>query len=186
MSFPTAAQLANHEGLVPWLAEGTWRSHFEPRALARPHALSVATIHLREDDPDYGEIDADCEVLIEAQVKGDAPRPYRTRVFVFSEYDGDTRTMAREMEMECSCGSGFVCQHIVAVFETLQATDRAHRIGQTKPVFVHKLVCCGTIEDRILDLQQHKSALVEALLSEDTGKLKIDAETLSHLLSPLG
>ncbi len=66
-----------------------------------------------------------------------------------------------------------------------QATDRAHRIGQTKPVFVHKLVCRGTIEDRILELQKHKSALVEALLSEETTKLKIDADTLSHLLSPL-
>jgi|TARA_B110000037_G_C17127360_1_gene508826 hypothetical protein len=66
-----------------------------------------------------------------------------------------------------------------------QATDRAHRIGQTKPVFVHKLACRGTIEDRILDLQKHKSALVEALLSAETSKLKIDSETLSHLLSPL-
>ncbi|MEI6466170.1 MAG: DEAD/DEAH box helicase, partial [Verrucomicrobiota bacterium] len=66
-----------------------------------------------------------------------------------------------------------------------QATDRAHRIGQTKPVFVHKLVCRGTIEERILDLQKHKSALVEALLSEDTSKLSIDPDTLSHLLSPL-
>ena len=66
-----------------------------------------------------------------------------------------------------------------------QATDRAHRIGQTKPVFVHKLVCRGTIEDRILDLQKHKSALVEALLSDETSKLKIDAETLSHLFAPL-
>ncbi len=67
-----------------------------------------------------------------------------------------------------------------------QATDRAHRIGQTKPVFVHKLVCRGTIEERILELQKHKSALVEALLSEETTKLKIDADTLSHLLAPLG
>ena len=66
-----------------------------------------------------------------------------------------------------------------------QATDRAHRIGQTKPVFVHKLVCRGTIEERILDLQKQKAALVEALLSEDTSKLRIDAETLSHLLAPL-
>jgi SNF2-related domain/Helicase conserved C-terminal domain len=66
-----------------------------------------------------------------------------------------------------------------------QATDRAHRIGQTKPVFVHKLVCRGTIEDRILELQKHKSALVEALLSDETSKLRIDAETLSHLLAPL-
>ena len=66
-----------------------------------------------------------------------------------------------------------------------QATDRAHRIGQTKPVFVHKLVCRGTIEDRILELQKHKASLVEALLSDETGKLRIDAETLSHLLAPL-
>ncbi|MGJ8632616.1 MAG: SNF2-related protein [Luteolibacter sp.] len=66
-----------------------------------------------------------------------------------------------------------------------QATDRAHRIGQKKPVFVHKLACSGTIEDRILELQKHKSALVEALLSDETSKLKIDSETLSHLLSPL-
>ena len=66
-----------------------------------------------------------------------------------------------------------------------QATDRAHRIGQNKPVFVHKLVCTGTIEERILELQKHKSALVEALLSEETTKLKIDSETLSHLLEPI-
>ncbi|WP_411826746.1 SNF2-related protein [Luteolibacter sp. AS25] len=66
-----------------------------------------------------------------------------------------------------------------------QATDRAHRIGQTKPVFVHKLACTGTIEDRILELQKKKSALVEALLSTETANLKLDSETLSHLLSPL-
>ena len=66
-----------------------------------------------------------------------------------------------------------------------QATDRAHRIGQTKPVFVHKLVCRDTIEERILQLQKYKSNLVEALLTEETSKIKIDAETLSHLLAPL-
>ena len=66
-----------------------------------------------------------------------------------------------------------------------QATDRAHRIGQTKPVFVHKLVCAGTIEERILQLQARKSKLVQALLSDETAALKIDSETLTHLLSPL-
>lgn len=66
-----------------------------------------------------------------------------------------------------------------------QATDRAHRIGQSKPVFVHKLVCRGSIEDRILELQKHKSALVKALLSEETTSLRIDPETLSHLLEPI-
>ena len=66
-----------------------------------------------------------------------------------------------------------------------QATDRAHRIGQKKPVFVHKLVCRGSIEERMLELQKHKSGLVEALLSEETSKLKIDPETLGHLLAPI-
>ena len=66
-----------------------------------------------------------------------------------------------------------------------QATDRAHRIGQDKPVFVHKLICDGTIEERIVELQQRKSALVKALLSEETSKLKIDQETLSQLLAPM-
>ncbi|MFC7337610.1 SNF2-related protein [Haloferula chungangensis] len=66
-----------------------------------------------------------------------------------------------------------------------QATDRAHRIGQRKPVFVHKLICQGSIEDRILDLQNRKSNLVEALLSEETTGLNLDQETLGHLLAPL-
>jgi superfamily II DNA or RNA helicase len=66
-----------------------------------------------------------------------------------------------------------------------QATDRAHRIGQSKPVFVHKLVCRGSIEERMLELQKHKSGLVEALLSEETSKLRIDPETLGHLLAPI-
>ena len=39
-----------------------------------------------------------------------------------------------------------------------QATDRAHRIGQDKPVFVYKLLTAGTVESRILDLQQRKHA----------------------------
>lgn len=49
-----------------------------------------------------------------------------------------------------------------------QATDRAHRIGQQKPVFVHKLVCSQTIEDRILVAQQAKSHLAHSLLDEGT------------------
>ena len=66
-----------------------------------------------------------------------------------------------------------------------QATDRAHRIGQDKPVFVHKLVTEGSIEERIVQLQAQKAKLVEALLSEKTTKLQLDQETLGNLLAPL-
>lgn len=45
-----------------------------------------------------------------------------------------------------------------------QATDRAHRIGQTRRVQVHKFVCIGTVEDRIDRLLQEKSALTEQIV----------------------
>jgi hypothetical protein len=45
-----------------------------------------------------------------------------------------------------------------------QAADRAHRIGQTRPVTVYRLVSLGTIEESILDLHSSKRALVDAVL----------------------
>ncbi len=50
-----------------------------------------------------------------------------------------------------------------------QATDRAHRIGQDKPVFVYKLYTAGTVEDRIQDMQARKKALADNLF-EGAGK----------------
>jgi SNF2 family DNA or RNA helicase len=49
-----------------------------------------------------------------------------------------------------------------------QATDRAHRIGQDKPVFVYKLIAANTVEERILELQQRKGNLAAATI-EGTG-----------------
>ncbi len=45
-----------------------------------------------------------------------------------------------------------------------QAADRAYRIGQTNPVFVHRLVARDTIEERILSLQEHKRSLLSAAI----------------------
>ncbi len=64
-----------------------------------------------------------------------------------------------------------------------QASDRAHRIGQTKPVFVHKLICEGTIEERIVKLQQQKAALVEGLLTGRTDKLQLTQADIQALFA---
>jgi len=53
-----------------------------------------------------------------------------------------------------------------------QAIDRAHRIGQTNPVFCYRLIAKDTIEERIMELQKRKSDLAGALLSDDAGSLK--------------
>ena len=66
-----------------------------------------------------------------------------------------------------------------------QATDRAYRIGQNNPVFVHKLICKGTVEERIHQLQQKKSQLAEALLADSARAAAPDPETLAKLLAPL-
>jgi hypothetical protein len=66
-----------------------------------------------------------------------------------------------------------------------QATDRAYRIGQDKPVFVHKLLCAGTVEDRIHQLQQKKSLLADALLAERATPAVMDESAVAALLAPL-
>ena len=67
-----------------------------------------------------------------------------------------------------------------------QATDRAHRIGQTKNVFVYKLIAQGTIEQRMLELQDRKRDLASSVLDE-TGsqKLNFSEQDLDYLLAPI-
>jgi SNF2 family DNA or RNA helicase len=59
-------------------------------------------------------------------------------------------------------------------------------MGQRSTVFVHKLICEGTIEERILELQQRKSALVAGLLDASAPAVALTAEDLEMLLSPIG
>ncbi len=63
-----------------------------------------------------------------------------------------------------------------------QATDRAYRIGQDKPVFVHKLICKNTVEERIKKMQGKKSDLAGDLLSGATRGLRLTDELFLDLL----
>lgn len=67
-----------------------------------------------------------------------------------------------------------------------QATDRAHRLGQVNNVFVYKLVVAGSIEEKILALQERKAELAEGILSEDSsGMVKFGEADIAALLAPL-
>lgn len=54
----------------------------------------------------------------------------------------------------------------------LQATDRTHRIGQTKKVFAYKLIAKDTVEEKVLELQERKKKLVSQLITTDSGFFK--------------
>ncbi len=68
-----------------------------------------------------------------------------------------------------------------------QATDRAHRIGQTQSVWVVKLVAQGTIEERILELQERKAALAQSLYEGSAARQQpmFSEDDLRELLKPL-
>ena len=77
-----------------------------------------------------------------------------------------------------------------------QATDRAYRIGQDKPVFVYKLLTEETVEEKILLMQQNKQALADALYKDKKkaesreqqsadAAPKLSQEDLAELLNPL-
>ncbi|WP_449434004.1 DEAD/DEAH box helicase [Pseudomonas putida] len=67
-----------------------------------------------------------------------------------------------------------------------QATDRAYRIGQDKPVFVFKLITRGTVEEKIQQLQQEKAALAASLLDGgQAGQWRLGDEEIEALFAPL-
>ncbi|MFB9993046.1 DEAD/DEAH box helicase [Deinococcus oregonensis] len=67
-----------------------------------------------------------------------------------------------------------------------QATDRAYRIGQDKPVFVYKLIAAGSVEERILDLQARKAALARGILDGGlSDATQLTTQDLDRLFAPL-
>ena len=64
-----------------------------------------------------------------------------------------------------------------------QAVDRAHRIGQSRPVMVYRLVAQDTIEEKVMDLKARKQKLVQAVLSDDAlGGRDLAADDIREIL----
>ena len=66
-----------------------------------------------------------------------------------------------------------------------QATDRAHRIGQKKKVYVVKLIASDSVEEKVLTLQRRKQALIAATVSTTDAAIaeKLTTEDLAEILS---
>lgn len=63
-----------------------------------------------------------------------------------------------------------------------QASDRAHRMGQTRPVTIYRLIAQNTIEEKIVALHQHKRDLADKLLSGNEAVTKLSVEDMLNLL----
>ncbi len=65
-----------------------------------------------------------------------------------------------------------------------QATDRAYRIGQTRPVFVYNLIVAGSVEERMLGLQRRKRQLADGILAPGPG-LPVSEREIEGLFAPM-
>jgi SNF2 family DNA or RNA helicase len=125
---------------------------------------------------------------------------------VYEYLDGRTRDRAarvRRFETDAACGvflislkaGGLGLNLVAAEYVFLldpwwnpaveaQAVDRTHRIGQKRPVFAYRLVTRGTVEEKVLALQDKKRALAEAIVRADESVLRgLRREELELLLS---
>jgi len=129
-----------------------------------------------------------------------------TRKICYEYLDGRTRNRAERVERfqtDAECGvflislkaGGLGLNLTAADYVVLldpwwnpaveaQAIDRAHRIGQTRPVFAYRLVAKDTVEERILELQKSKRALADSIITADNSLIRdLSREDLELLLA---
>lgn len=115
--------------------------------------------------------------------------PERNRAVDRFEQSGDCNVMLISLKAG-NAGLNLSCASQVVILDPFwnpfveeQAIDRAHRIGQQRPVTVHRILVPETVEDRIVQLQERKRALVNAALDERAGKTvsRLGAQQLAYL-----
>lgn len=99
------------------------------------------------------------------------------------DHDPNTRIMLASLSV-CSVGLNLVSADTVVLADSWwapaiedQAVDRVHRLGQTRPTTIWRLVMEGTVEERVLDIQAEKRELVSKAFQEKSGKQKKTKET---------
>src|SRR3984893_18224220 len=178
-------------------------------AAARGVSASVKLTHLREMLPPL--IEDGRRILLFSQFTSmlDLIKPQLARVgFDFVELRGDTADRAGPVArfqrgkvplFLISLKAGGTGLNLTAADAVIhydpwwnpavedQATDRAHRIGQDKPVFVYKLVAQGTVEERMLELQERKRALAAGIYEGGgNAAAALEAADIQRLFEPLG
>ena len=66
-----------------------------------------------------------------------------------------------------------------------QATDRAHRMGQRKPVFVYKLIVSGSVEEKMMALQERKAMLADGMLSSHGASAELSDADVDDLFAAM-
>ncbi|MBD8218057.1 DEAD/DEAH box helicase [Microbacterium sp. CFBP 13617] len=160
------------ERLVEVAAEGhralvfSQFTSFLDLAAARLDAAGLAYAHLDGSTARRGEV-------IEGFRGGDAP------VFLISLKAGGFGLTLTEAEYV------FVLDPWWNPAAESQAIDRAHRIGQTRSVFVYRLIAAGTVEEKVRALQHRKAALFDAVIDDDDAfAAALDADDIRGLLGP--
>ena len=116
----------------------------------------------------------------------------RNRKALVDRFQNDNDTMAFVMTLKTGgVGLNLTAADRIFIFDPWwnlaaenQAIDRTHRIGQKNTVFCYKLICRNTIEEKMVELQEKKRELVDAVISSDSGMVKkLTADDVEFILS---
>jgi SWI/SNF-related matrix-associated actin-dependent regulator of chromatin subfamily A3 len=106
--------------------------------------------------------------------------------------DPETRIMLASLSV-CSVGLNLVAADTVVLADSWwapaiedQAIDRVHRLGQTRPTTVWRLIMEGTVEERVLDIQGEKRELVSKAFQEKGKKEKTKETRMADIVKLLG